>query len=193
MNRNLVLALVASAALLCSCDFFRGIAGRPKSADIEAKRAALQLKAGELKAGESKTDAQMSDAPAADAAGLKDGDPLRAAAIAERAEKDSLAALERLSALSVKMLTRSSLGGTADAPAARYCFVVGSFKSKTNAERMAAKVRDSGYAPGILSFRNGMYAVFVEPCDRLCDAVAACEKVRAEKFCPADAWILHND
>ena len=74
-----------------------------------------------------------------------------------------------------------------------YSVVVGSFKSVANAERMAAKVADEGYASSVLRFSNGMAAVAVEPRTKIADAVRVYEKVKSEKFCPDDAWILSNN
>ena len=173
MNGKLVFTLLASSLLLCGCDFFRGLAGRPTSADIAEKRAVLELRAKEKEKARA--------------------DSLRIAELAEEAEKDSLAALERLSEISAKLMGVKAVGGVADGLGTHYCLIVGSFRSAANAERMAETARAAGYSPGILHMRNGLFTVSAVSCDRLCDAVAALEKVRTEKFCPADAWILYDE
>jgi hypothetical protein len=38
-----------------------------------------------------------------------------------------------------------------------------------------------------------MYAVGAAPSDNLKDAYASLKKLRAEKFCPSDVWILVNE
>lgn len=70
--------------------------------------------------------------------------------------------------------------------------MVGSFRSRTNAETQLKKV-PAEYSPAIFNFQNGMYAVGAAPSDNLKDAYASLKKLRAEKFCPSDVWILVNE
>lgn len=170
MKRTAIVALIFTASIVCGCDFFRGLAGRPTSAEIDGKRAAIEL------AEREREQARL--------------DSVR---VAEKTVNDSLAALSRIDSLGVAVISLSSLGGAENTVSGGYAIVVGSFKAAPNAEVMAKIVSEAGYAPVILTFRNGMAAVAVEPCTRICDAVAAYTKVRNEKFCPKDAWILKND
>lgn len=173
MKRTAIFALTAATLLVCGCDFFRGLAGRPTSAEIAEKRVAVE--------------AVKAEAAAREQARL---DSLR---IVEEAAADSLAALSKLETLNVKVLAVSEIGAVYGDLGKGYSVVVGSFKSVANAERMAAKVADEGYASSVLRFSNGMAAVVVEPRTKIADAVRAYEKVKSEKFCPDDAWILSNN
>lgn len=173
MKRTAIFALTAATLLVCGCDFFRGLAGRPTSAEIAEKRVAVE--------------AVKAEAAAREQARL---DSLR---IVEEAAADSLAALSKLETLDVKVLAVSEIGAVYGDLCKGYSVVVGSFKSVANAERMAAKVADEGYASSVLRFSNGMAAVVVEPRTKIADAVRVYEKVKSEKFCPDDAWILSNN
>lgn len=173
MKRTAIFALTAATLLVCGCDFFRGLAGRPTSAEIAEKRVAVE--------------AVKAEAAAREQARL---DSLR---IVEEAAADSLAALSKLETLNVKVLAVSEIGAVYGDLGKGYSVVVGSFKSVANAERMAAKVADEGYASSVLRFSNGMAAVVVEPRTKIADAVRVYEKVKSEKFCPDDAWILSNN
>lgn len=173
MGRNAVIAMVFVTTIVCGCDFFRGLAGRPTSAEINEKRAAIEA-------------ARVEEAAREQAR----RDSVR---LAEKAVADSVAALERLTALGIKMLPLSELGVVYGGLEPGYSIVVGSFKSLKNAERMAAEVADAGYVPSVLKFSNGMSAVAVESKTRIAEALASYEKVKSEKFCPEDAWILCNN
>lgn len=170
MNRTAIVSLAVVCMSVCGCDFLRGLAGRPSGEEIERKRAAIELSLRE------KEQARL--------------DSLRAA---ERVEADSLAALSRLDELGMKMMRLSELGGAEGGMPSGYALVVGSFKSEKNARGMALAVSDAGYPAEVLKFRNGMSAVTVAPCSRLADMAAACGKVKLEKFCPEDAWVLSNN
>ena len=170
MKRTAIIALILAALPLCGCDFLRGLAGRPVSADINGRRAAIAL-----------AEKEREQARA---------DSLRAA---EKIVGDSLAALSRIDSLGIAVISLSNLGGSESVMSAGYAVVVGSFRSASNAAGMAGKVSRAGYPSEVLAFGNGMSSVIVEPCGRLSDAVVAYMKVRNEKFCPKDAWILKND
>ena len=173
MKRTAIFALTAATLLVCGCDFFRGLAGRPTSAEIAEKRVAIE--------------AVEAEAAAREQARL---DSLR---IVEEAAADSLAALSKLETLNAKVLAVSEIGAVYGDLCQGYSIIVGSFKSVSNAGRMAAKVADEGYASSVLRFSNGMAAVAVEPRTKIADAVRVYEKVKSEKFCPDDAWILSNN
>ncbi len=175
-NSVRIILVLFAAALLCSgCDFLRSIAGRPTSEDIAKKRALIEA-----------VEAQRAQHRA---------DSLKAVAAARKREKDSLAALQSLAQLSVKVIPSSSLGGvkTPENVAKGYSVIVGSFKSLPNAERMAEKARSYGFPPVVLHLGSGMCAVSICPCGTISEIALAFEKIKDEKFCPKDAWILFND
>lgn len=169
MKKGVVLSLLLTSVLVCGCDFFRTLAGRPTSGEIEEKRAAVE------RLERAKEQARL--------------DSLRAA---EKAVTDSLAAVARVDSLGMKVLSLSELGGAEGGMASEYLIVVGSFRNVRNAEGMASEVSGAGYAASVMKFESGMFSVVVEPCSRLADAVASYLKVKSEKFCPEDAWILCN-
>lgn len=173
MKKTAILALSASAVLLCGCDFLRGLAGRPTGAEIGARRTLVEAAKAESAAREqARTDSLRT---------------------AEKAAADSVSALARLSSMNVRLRPLSETGPVCGDLRPGYLIVVGSFKSAVNAGRMAEKVADAGYDAATLKFSNGMTAVTVEPRTKIADVLDVYEKVRNEKFCPEDAWILCNE
>lgn len=170
MKKGVILSLLLTSVLVCGCDFFRTLAGRPTSGEIEEKRAAVE------RLERAKEQARL--------------DSVR---VAEKAAADSLSAVALVDSLGVKMLPLSGLGGAEGGMASAYVIVVGSFRNVGNAEGMAARVSEAGYAASVMKFESGMFSVVVKPCSRLADAVASYVKVKSEKFCPEDAWILCNE
>lgn len=170
MKKGVILSLLLTSVLVCGCDFFRTLAGRPTSGEIEEKRAAVE------RLERAKEQARL--------------DSVR---VAEKAAADSLSAVALVDSLGVKMLPLSGLGGADGGMASAYVIVVGSFRNVGNAEGMAARVSEAGYAASVMKFESGMFSVVVKPCSRLADAVASYVKVKSEKFCPEDAWILCNE
>lgn len=173
MKNTAISALLVSAVLICGCDFLRGLAGRPSSGEINEKRVLVE-------------------AARADAAAREKARADSLSAI-EKNVADSLSAIARLDALNVRLRSLSETGSVCGGLRPGYFIVVGSFKSAVNAERMARRVSDAGYDAATLKFSNGMTAVAVEPRTKIADALDVYEKVRNEKFCPEDVWILRND
>lgn len=171
MKRSFILLIAASMFMLTGCDFFRTLAGRPTSAEIEARRIEI------LRVEEALIQARL--------------DSMK---VAEQVMRDSLAALDSIRQYGGTILNPSKLGGLfATRLDARYYVIVGSFRSRSNAEALLVKAADRGYAPALISFRNGMIAVGLCPVNRLQDAMTSLKAVRKEPFCPSDVWILLNE
>ncbi|MBE6233723.1 MAG: SPOR domain-containing protein [Bacteroidales bacterium] len=169
--KRTVLLLMATLLMATGCDFFRTLAGRPTSEEIEAKRIEI------MKMEEAALQARL--------------DSMK---LVEQAMKDSLAALDSIKQYGGSILNPSTLGGLfATKLEARYYVIIGSFRSRSNAEALLVKAADAGYAPALISFRNGMIAVGLCPVNKLQDALSALKTVRKEGFCPSDVWILLNE
>ena len=171
MKRLLVIAaLSASICLLGGCDFFRQLAGRPTSRDIEAKRVRIER---EAEAHQRRLDS------------LK---------LVQKQISDSLATLDSLRDAKESLISTRQLasGGKYDIPY-RYYVMIGSFSSADNATRQAARAQEAGYPATLIPFRNGFTAVGCCPSDNLTEVYASLRKLREEEFCPPDAWILNNE
>lgn len=166
----MLLAVVAVFSLT-GCDFFRTLAGRPTSEDIE------QMRVEKLRIEEERLQASL------------------LALQAERqAVQDSIEALKLLRQQEGTVLNPASLGGLfATRLEAKYCVIIGAFKQRSNAERLHKTVSDKGYAPLLISIRNGLIAVGVFPVDSLKEAMQGVRKISEESFCPDDVWILANE
>lgn len=166
---RIILLAVVSLLVLSGCDSFRKLAGRPTSADIEAKRQLIERE--EL----------------AHKARL---DSLKAV---HQSITDSLAVLDsirmnRSSLVEARQLTESAKSSLSH----RYYIVIGSFSSIENAEKLLGRAEQAGYEAELIAYRNGFTAVGVCPSNTLQKVFESLKKVRTESFCPADAWILDN-
>ena len=165
-----IVALAASVCLLGGCDFFRQLAGRPTSQDIEAKSARIEQEAAEHQ---------------------RQLDSLKAV---EKQVSDSLATLDSLRNANESLISTKQLapGGKYRLPY-RYYVMIGSFGYPENAQRQANKAEQAGYPATLIPFKNGFTSVAICPTNSLSEAYASLKTLRSEKFCPRDAWILNNE
>ena len=74
-----------------------------------------------------------------------------------------------------------------------YYIVVGAFKDRANAESLLTVVREAGYSPVLINFRNGFNAIGIAPANDLLHVFQSLKQVKKEGFCPDDVWILVNN
>ena len=173
MKNSCIFLVILSLLCLTGCDFMRKLAGRPTSEDVEMKRIEI------LRAEEAALQARL--------------DSLRN--VEQKMIRDSLNALDSIRQLGGSILNPASLGGLfATKLEARYYIILGSFRSRSNAEGLFNVAKDAGYKPALISFgKGGLIAVGVSPVNKLSDAFTALNSVKKEKFCPKDVWILVNE
>lgn len=173
MRKTIILTAIALPLIVGGCDTFRKIAGRPTSEAIEAKRAAIMKNEERLRTIES---ARRDSVEAA-----------------RKRDADSLAVLDSLAHKKFAMYGASSKGGLQDSGKyARYNVILGSFMDPGNAEMLRRKAADAGYESLLIPFRNGLTAVAVCPADCMVTVFRSLGKVKKEKFCPDDVWVLDN-
>ena len=168
-----ILAAVMLLLGVSSCDFFRSLAGRPGSAQIQQKRVLIQ-----------KAEARRDSLEQA---------RLDSVARAERFAADSLYALDTLGrsgllrkASAFSNISRSSLEN-------RYYLVVGAFSNANNAQRLCARYVDAGYRSLVFCYRSGLNAVFVAPSDNIVETLAAYRGVVQLPFASKQTWVLVNE
>lgn len=173
MKKSYLLLIIATMLCLTGCDFMRKLAGRPTSEDVELKRIEI------LRAEEAALQARL--------------DSLRN--VEQRMIQDSLNALDSIRQLGGSILNPASLGGLfATKLEARYYIILGSFRTRANAEALLNVAKEAGYKPALISFgKGGLIAVGVCPVNRLPDAFVSLNTVKKESFCPKDVWILVNE
>ena len=172
MRKSLILLLLAASLVVTGCDFFRVLAGRPTSKDIDAKRVQI------MKAEEAALQARL--------------DSIRR--VEEKVVSDSLSALDSLRTQGVVIADASRLGGLVeegDGP--RYRIVIGVFREMENARKLASKASEAGFPAQLMECRRGMIAVGVCPSDRIAGTFADLKRLRSESFCPKDSWVLLNE
>lgn len=171
MKRYILMLLMLSLLALDGCDMFRRLAGRPTQEELE------QIKLEMMRKQEIEHQARI--------------DSLR---MVEQALADSIAMLDSIRQMHGTILNPSEIGGLFTTKLDfRYYVVVGAFKSRTYAEALLDTVKESGYIPVLISFRNGFNAVGIEPANDLYQVFQSLKKVREEDFCPEDVWILVNE
>lgn len=173
MKKTYILLTVVAVLMLTGCDFMRKLAGRPTSEDLELKRVEL------LRAEEAALQARL--------------DSLRN--VEQKMIADSLNALDSIRQLGGSILNPASLGGLfATKLESRYYIILGSFRTRSNAEALHKVAKDAGYKPALISFgKGGLIAVGVSPVNNLPDAFSALNQVKKESFCPKDVWVLVNE
>ena len=178
MKRLTLSVVIVSAFLLTGCDFFRTLAGRPTSKDIEAKQvSALLAEKAELVAANENLEAKYNEV-------LNE----------LQSVKDSLNALDSISQYGGTVLNPTTLGGLFSTKLeARYYVIVGAFRYRFNAEALFETAQKKGYKPALISFRNGRMAVGLCPSNNIKDAFKGLKKVKQESFCPSDVWVLLNE
>ncbi len=169
MKKALV-ALALASLLLCGCDSFRRLAGRPTSADIAAKKELIE---------------------AEEAAHQARLDSLRRL---QKAEADSLTLVDEIKASKIMVLKSSAVKGLRASGLDRHYYViVGTFGSPDNARLQASKAEEKGYTAALIPYYNGFTAVGINGTDRLREAWETLGRVSGEPFCPKDAWMLINE
>ena len=181
-----ILFLLLTLVALSGCDFFRKVAGRPTSSDIQEKKILVeQDKADKL--AKAQEQARLDSL-----AEVK----FRLALAEETLKQDSLAALKALYDQNCMLYNLQSLKGLASGELShRYYIVMGSFKEEENADKLLSKVekKDSSLEPQKIHFRNRMIAVGVCPSNKLTEVVEVLGDVKEYPFCPKDAWVLVNE
>lgn len=183
-----IAALAASVCLLGGCDFFRQLAGRPTSKEIEAKRVRIE---------QLLTENQRI---------LDSLDALRAALGDTPAVPDAVtdAVVDTPQASQTQSQTQTQTQTQADKQTVvqqdepkvqdgslpyKYYIITGSFSSRENAEKQAAKTGKNGYPGTLIPYKNGMTIVGICPSNSLSTIQSSLEQVQGTSFCPRDAWI----
>lgn len=173
-----ILLLVVVMVAASGCDFFRVLAGRPTSADIQAKK--LEIERVEAEALKARLDSIE-----------------RARVIRMR---DSLARLDSLAVVDSIVSKTGPIQGTEKFKGlvegefkAKFYVSVGAFRSKANAKAFRDKVERRGYDAQLFCFASGWYTIGVFPSDRIREIHKSLKLVEADYFFPKGAWVLMND
>jgi len=193
----IIVAFAVTASLVHGCDFFRILAGRPTSREIEEKRKAILLLDAMLPQNQSDTvqldtlaepaagaPAPSEAQPASEPAKEPAKEPAREPAAKQEVRQQSAPAG------GIRVETRSASAFADPKPTYRYYVLIGTFGSRDNAVRLSGKAGEAGYPVTLLPFASGMTTVAVCPTNDFGDVCAALEKLRKESFCPKDACIL---
>ena len=166
-----IILILLSLCSASGCDVFRRMAGRPTAVELEEMRIEKLMQE--------------------EAVRQRRVDSL---ARVQAEKEDSIAIMDSLAQIKGTILNPTEMGGLFTTRLdSRYYVVVGSFKSRHNAEALFSEVKDKGYSPILVNFRNGFNAIAIMPSDDLREIFHSLKKVKAESFCPEDVWILVNE
>ncbi len=168
MSRIRVIVVFTLLALSCqSCDLFRKMAGRPTSADIEAKRQMI----------ENERNAHQ--------------DRLDSLDIIQKQIADSLAVLDSIRFSDSRLIEARRLSEESrNSLEYRYYVIIAAFSNSDNAVKFAAKTEEDGYQCTFIHYLNGYTAIGICPTDNLAESYAKMREIRGG-YCP-EAWILDN-
>ena len=134
MRNNIFFLLLVSMTLLTGCDFFRVVAGRPVSKDIKLKKMEI---INEETARQARLDSIADEARKAEQDSIK-------------AVQDSVDACEYIAENKITVYTVARLGGIQhdglydQTSGTRYRVVLGSFRERANAEKLAGTISSIG-------------------------------------------------
>ena len=162
--------LLAVALTVTGCDFFRRLAGRPTSVDIEAMREVIKSREEARQAAEAaspdslpKADTVSPAAPAAGSSAVKEQDKVVDSAPASADGKK------------------------------RYYVIVASFSKVENAGKCAERMENRGYPSELLKFKGGYTAVGICGTDDEQEAKESLKELKRQDFCPQGVWILDRN
>lgn len=170
VKRVIPAVLLLASMMVGGCDFMRTVAGRPTSSDIETKRVQIAQR-------EAEAQAEREAAAAAEALRRREADSL--AAVAYLAQEKC----PMTEASTIRSLDIASVG-------TKYAIIVGAFSQAGNARAFADRLSGLGYDAAVIRYTNGHEVVGVCPTDDIVRLAEVYSKVKSEKFCPAEAWIL---
>lgn len=165
-----IIVLSVCIACVSGCDFIRTIAGRPTSEDIEAKKSMMLAE----------YEKEVAQRDSADAV-------LKKQAL-------EVASLDSLKATGCKFVNVSDIRARITSElSSEYCIICGAFSDRSNAERMAAKLLESGCESEFISYRNGSTAIGASPSGDISVIYRHYVSLREKKLIPEDSWILVNE
>ena len=183
----ILVALLSVTIVVTGCDFFRVLAGRPTSKEIEAKRAEILRSAQDDKVvaqyDEGSVPQQDQDSvqvvkPETAASEWRDDGQRPHSAAAEQSEARMDAAVPARPA------------GSTSGEKKRFYVIMGAFSSRENAEKYAERIKSFGYEPEFFGFTEGRTAVGVGGTDDPEEAKAFMKELKGQDFCPEGVWIL---
>lgn len=180
---QIAVVLLSVAMMASGCDFFRMLAGRPTSKDIEVKREKILRSAQDDKvvAQDDKDSVPQQDQDSVQVVKLE-------TAASERqddGQRPHSAAAEQSEARMDAAVPARPAGEKK-----RYYVIMGAFSSKDNAVKYAERIKSFGYEPEFFGFTEGRTAVGVGGTDDPEEAKAFMRELKGQDFCPEGVWIL---
>ena len=160
--------LAICLCLLCSCDMFRSLAGRPTSDRIEQKKVLIALR--------QRTEQARLDSLAK----------------AEKHLADSLSAIDSIRSCGMLLRTPEQARGLSSVGLEKkYYVILGTFSERTNADAFSRKLPAESQ-PAVFRLRNDFSVVTACQSDDPQEFFSRLSGLRAAKMCSADAWIFVN-
>ena len=167
---QIAVVLLSVAMMASGCDFFRMLAGRPTSKDIEVKREKILR-------------SYQEGSPVNP--GMTEGKP------GMTEEKPGMTQEASLPAVTGNPEPAAAEQGEARRiEKKRYYVIMGAFSSKDNAVKYAERIKAYGYEPEFFGFTEGRTAVGIGGTDDPEEVKAFMKELKGQDFCPEGVWIL---
>lgn len=176
--------LLSVALAVSGCDFFRRLAGRPTSKDIETKREVIRF-AEEKKAEEARLEEARKDS-------LRLADSLAALGTVQKGvsgqDKAAVQVDEGKNVNDGKVNDRKMKDGKK-----RFYIVMASFSSPENARKYLARMEEKGYPGELLGFKGDYTGVGICGTDDEQEAKESLKEIKRQDFCPSGVWIIDRN
>jgi hypothetical protein len=161
--------LALCLCVICGCDMFRSLAGRPTSDQIEQRKVLISLR---QKAEQARADSLQK---------------------AQKHLADSLAAIDSIRGCGMLVRTPAEARGLSSVGLGkRYYVILGTFSESANADAFSRKF-PSGSEPEVFRLRNGFSVVTACQSDDPQEFFARLQQLRSSKLVSSDAWIYVNE
>ena len=178
MKRIISLSFAISLVfMLTGCDWLRSTLGMPTSDELERYKQFTQVVSDSVPAPKVSDSTTISnDSVAGNQAVITDKPETQAPAQAQVQTQPSTTTVA--SSTSQEM---------------RFYVIAGSFSDAANAEKMATYLKESGYSPIRLTFKNGYNVVASSAHKQISEAYASLRKLLELDFSPEDIWIYDSE
>ena len=186
MKRIISLSFAISLVfMLTGCDWLRSTLGMPTSDELERYKQFTQVVSDSVPAPKvSDSTTISSDSVGGNQAVITDKPETQAPAQAQAQAHAQAQVQTQPSTTTVASSTSQEM---------RFYVIAGSFSDAANAEKMATYLKESGYSPIRLTFKNGYNVVASSAHKQISEAYASLRKLLELDFSPEDIWIYDSE
>lgn len=169
MKKVLPIILIMAVSCLSGCDFFRKVAGRPTSGELQEKKNKIEARARYVR------------------------DSIKVVQetvrIREQERQDSIASAAALADMGVLLSDVFRFGTPLEKIERKYNVIIGVYRQFPTASAQVRAVKAKGFEPFYIPFHGDVNAVALGSSDCLSEVLAIVREGRRNGACPKDAWV----